>query len=142
MAMAAPTAALDTPRPVNATPAIDTVSLADTPTAPGTPPQPSLDASSSSDTPPLPTDTATAPTAAARGFWVQLGAFKQSAGAMDFKRKAERELEGLAPLLAVFTDRSTHRLQAGPYRSRADAVSAAERIRTVLRLVPVIVERR
>ncbi|MEW6706330.1 MAG: septal ring lytic transglycosylase RlpA family protein [Pseudomonadota bacterium] len=88
------------------------------------------------------TETARASTPDARGFWVQLGAFRQSAGAVEFQRKVERELENVAPLLAIFNDRDVHRLQAGPYRTRADAASAAERIREVLQLVPLIVERR
>jgi rare lipoprotein A len=85
---------------------------------------------------------AKAGTADARGFWIQLGAFRQSAGAVEFQRKVAGEMDSLAPLLAIFNDRNVHKLQAGPYRTRADAMSAAERIRTALRLVPVVVERR
>jgi rare lipoprotein A len=81
-------------------------------------------------------------TADARGFWVQLGAFQKQSGAMDFQRRVQSELDWLAPLLAIFKDHQVHRLQAGPYRSKADAQSAAERIRAALQLVPVIVERR
>ncbi len=87
-------------------------------------------------------DTARAFTTDARGFWLQLGAFKQSAGAMDFQRRVEREVDWLGPLLAIFNDRSVHRLQAGPYRTRSEASTAAERIRQALQLVPVIVERK
>ena len=79
---------------------------------------------------------------AAPGFWLQLGAFRERDGALDFQRKVERELDWLAPSLAVFTDRDLHRLQAGPYRTRADAGGAAERVRAELQLVPLIVERR
>ncbi|HEX6016933.1 MAG TPA: septal ring lytic transglycosylase RlpA family protein [Burkholderiaceae bacterium] len=79
---------------------------------------------------------------AASGFWLQLGAFRERDGALDFQRKVERELDWLAPSLAVFTDRDLHRLQAGPYRTRADASGAAERLRAELQLVPMIVERR
>ena len=79
---------------------------------------------------------------AAPGFWLQLGAFRERDGALDFQRKVERELDWLAPSLAVFTDRDLHRLQAGPYRTRADAGSAADRVRADLQLVPLIVERR
>jgi peptidoglycan lytic transglycosylase len=79
---------------------------------------------------------------AAPGFWLQLGAFRERDGALDFQRKVERELDWLAPSLAVFTDRDLHRLQAGPYRTRADAGGAADRVRTELQLVPLIVERR
>lgn len=100
--------------------------------------------SASSDVPPV--ASASQPqrafTAAARGFWVQLGAFKQQAGAVDFERRVQGELDWLAPLLAIFKDHQVHRLQAGPYRTRSDAQSAAERIRAALQLVPVIVERR
>ena len=55
---------------------------------------------------------------------------------------AERaELAWVAPLLAVVDEPSLHRLQAGPFASRGEASGAAERLRTALRLVPVIVER-
>jgi rare lipoprotein A len=81
-------------------------------------------------------------TMAAPGFWLQLGAFRERDGALDFQRKVERELEWLAPSLAVFTDRDLHRLQAGPYRTRPDAGGAADRVRAELQLVPLIVERR
>ena len=76
------------------------------------------------------------------GFWMQLGAFRERDGALDFQRKVERELEWLAPQLAVFTDRELHKLQAGPYASRGEAGAAAERLRAALQLVPMIVERR
>ena len=79
---------------------------------------------------------------AAPGFWLQLGAFREREGALDFQRKVERELDWLAPSLAVFTDRDLHRLQAGPYRTRADASGDADRLRAELQLVPLIVERR
>jgi len=76
------------------------------------------------------------------GYWLQLGAFRERDGAFDFQRKVERELEWLAPLMAVFVDRELHRLQAGPYASRSEAYGAAERLRAELHLVPLVVERR
>jgi len=81
-------------------------------------------------------------TTPARGFWVQLGAFRQREGAESFQQRVATELDWLSPLLAVFSDASMFRLQAGPYPSRNDARAAAERIRDGLQLVPVIVERR
>ena len=81
-------------------------------------------------------------TTPARGFWVQLGAFRQRDGAESFQQRVGSELDWLSPLLAVFSDASLFRLQAGPYPSRSDASTAAERIRSALQLVPVIVERR
>jgi len=89
------------------------------------------------DTPPT-----VASTAAAQGFWVQLGAFRQRDGAVQFQRRVSDELDWLAPLLAVFSEPSMYRLQAGPYPSRGEAQGAADRIRDVLQLVPVIVEKR
>lgn len=81
-------------------------------------------------------------TTAAQGFWVQLGAFKQRDGAEQFQRRVSGELDWLAPLLAVFSEPSIFRLQAGPYPSRGEAQDAAGRIREALKLVPLIVERR
>ena len=81
-------------------------------------------------------------TAPARGFWVQLGAFRQRDGAEGFQSRVAAELDWLSPLLAVFSDSSLFRLQAGPYPSRDEAQSVAQRVRLALQLVPVIVERR
>lgn len=81
---------------------------------------------------------ATAP----RGFWIQLGAFRQRDGAESFQRRVADELEWLSPMLALFADTPLFRLQAGPYATRDEARDGAERIREALQLVPVIVERR
>jgi len=80
--------------------------------------------------------------AAPRGFWVQLGAFRESAGAESFQRRVGDEVEWLVPLLATFGDATLYRVQAGPYLSRAEAQGAAVRVREALGLVPVVVERR
>ena len=76
------------------------------------------------------------------GFWVQLGAFRQRDGAVSFHRRVSKELDWLSPLLAVFNDAPVHRLQAGPYASREEASSVAQRVREALQLVPTIIERR
>lgn len=80
--------------------------------------------------------------AAAPGFWVQLGAFRDAEGAAGFRGRVEAEVDWLGPLLAIVNERSLHRLQAGPYASRDEAHAAAQRIREALQLVPVVVERR
>lgn len=77
-----------------------------------------------------------------KGFWVQLGAFRERVGAERFRQSVAGEVDWLAPLLSVFEERALHRLQAGPYPSHDAARGAAERIREALRLVPQIVERR
>jgi rare lipoprotein A len=77
-----------------------------------------------------------------RGFWVQLGAFREASGAEGFQGRVAADIDWLAPLLATFGDTSLYRVQAGPYSSRDDAQAAATRIREALGLVPMIVERR
>ena len=77
----------------------------------------------------------------ARGFWVQLGAFRESGGAESFQRRVGAEVEWLAPLLATFGDAALFRVQAGPYPSRDEAQGAAARVRDALGLVPLVVER-
>jgi rare lipoprotein A len=89
-----------------------------------------------------PDERARADTTAGIGWWIQLGAFRQRDGALDFQRRLVDEQAWLAPLLAVFTDHGLNKLQAGPYTSRDDARSAAEHVRSALQLVPTIVEKR
>ena len=89
-----------------------------------------------------PDEHARADTTAGIGWWLQLGAFKQRDGALDFQRRLIDEQPWLAPLLAVFTDHGLNKLQAGPYVTRDDARSAAERVRTALQLVPTLIEKR
>ena len=96
-------------------------------------------------TPPLPVETTAPAQAAAKaapGFWLQLGAFGQRDGAVGFQQRVSREVGWLAPLMAIFNERNLHRLQAGPYASRADATHAANRLRDALRFLPPVVERR
>ncbi len=92
--------------------------------------------------PDKPDERGRADTTAGIGWWLQLGAFRQRDGALDFQRRLIDEQPWLAPLLAVFNDRGLNKLQAGPYTSRGDARSAAERVRSALQLVPTLVEKR
>ncbi len=84
----------------------------------------------------------TAPAVAIRGFWVQLGAYRDSRGAQQMQQQASDAVEDLAPMLTVFADRTVHRVQAGPFASRDEAQRAAERVRERMLLKPVVVERR
>ncbi len=81
-------------------------------------------------------------TQAARGWWLQLGAFKAAEGAAQFQRQLSREADWLAPLMTLFREQQLSKLQAGPFPSRAEAQAAAERLRGQLQLVPMLVERR
>jgi rare lipoprotein A len=116
-ASAASSAAVDTPPAAASSPSVASAPVADAPAA-------------------------RAYTTPARGFWVQLGAFRERGGAESFQGRVASELDWLSPLLAVFSDASMYRLQAGPYPSRDEARAVAERVRVALQLVPVIVERR
>jgi rare lipoprotein A len=77
-----------------------------------------------------------------RGYWVQLGAFRERAGALDFQRQVADALAWISPHLVVVDDAALFRLQAGPYPTREEARGAADGVRSALSLVPVIVERR
>ncbi|MBC7991766.1 MAG: septal ring lytic transglycosylase RlpA family protein [Rhizobacter sp.] len=100
---------------------------------------PAIDVTASTEPSPAPL---VAATAAAQGFWVQLGAFRQRDGAEQFQRRVADELDWLSPLLAIFSEPQLFRLQAGPYPTRSEAQDAAGRIRDALKLVPVVIERR
>jgi len=77
-----------------------------------------------------------------RGFFVQLGAFRDAGGAESFQRRVADDVQWLLPILATFADAALYRVQAGPYASRDEAQGAAAKIREALGLVPMIVERR
>ncbi len=75
-------------------------------------------------------------------YWVQLGAFRYRDGAEKFQRQVVADLGWIASALSVRSDADLHRLQAGPYADRDQAADVAQRLRSSLQLVPVIVERR
>ncbi|MEO8079484.1 MAG: septal ring lytic transglycosylase RlpA family protein [Caldimonas sp.] len=102
-------------------------------------PLPSRDSMVEARTPPADAAAVEMP---ARGFWVQLGAFRERSGADAFQRRVVAEIDWLSPLLATFDDAALYRVQAGPYVSRADAQVASARLREALGLVPVVVEKR
>jgi len=88
------------------------------------------------------TEPTRAPTAAGRGFWVQLGAYRERGGAMQLQQQAGERVDGLGLLLAVFSDDVLHRVQAGPFATRDEAQRVAERVREQLLLTPLVLERR
>jgi rare lipoprotein A len=120
--------------PPEPAPALATAVPAAPPTPLTPPPGASTDATASEST--------RAPTAAGRGFWVQLGAYRERGGAMQLQQQASERVDGLALLLAVFSDNALHRVQAGPFATRDEAQRVAERVREQLLLTPLVVERR
>lgn len=94
------------------------------------------------DAAPTPAEPAVIDVTPRPGFWVQLGTFSQRQGAEEFRKNASSELDGLAPLLAVFAEEASYKIQAGPYTSRDEARIVAGQVREILKLVPLIIERR
>lgn len=80
--------------------------------------------------------------APARGFWVQLGAFRHRDSADRLHRRLALDLLWLAPLLGVFSDQQLLRVQAGPYTSRDEALRVAQRVRASAAMTPLVTERR
>ena len=76
------------------------------------------------------------------GFWLQLGAFRQRDGASQLQQRVLREGETVAPGVLVSEDRDVFRVHAGPYASRAEALAMADRLKNLLALMPLLVERR
>lgn len=77
----------------------------------------------------------------AKGWWVQLGAFNDRDGALALQRAVNAENDWMTPLLALFQERGLHKVQAGPYENRSDAMTALLRIRAAMKLKPVLVNR-
>jgi rare lipoprotein A len=75
----------------------------------------------------------------APGIWLQLGAFRQRDGAAALQQRVQREAGGVP--VSVFDDRATYRVQSGPFSSRAEALGIADRLRALLALTPLLVER-
>jgi rare lipoprotein A len=80
--------------------------------------------------------------AAGPGVWLQVGAFRQREGALALQQRVQREAEGVAPGVAVLDDRATYRVHVGPFASRNEANAAAERLRGLLLVTPLLIERR
>jgi len=108
-----------------------------------TPPATTSQATTSLPAAALPTESLpAAPRAAAPGYWVQLGAFSRLDGAEQLRRRVVASLDAIAPLLAVIRDGGLNRLQAGPYATRDDAISAQRQLRDALAMDAVIVLRK
>jgi rare lipoprotein A len=84
-----------------------------------------------------------ATTPAARGFWLQLGAYRELPGAISLQQQAAEALPDLAVRITLLHQANGfHRVQAGPFEAREEANAAAEQIRAKLRLKPVVIDKR
>lgn len=86
---------------------------------------------------PAASDAATLP-AAGEGWWLQLGAFRDAAGAQQLLRLLRAEIPWLAGLLRPLAGGGWTRVQAGPFASRPAAEDAAARIADALPLQPLV----
>jgi rare lipoprotein A len=98
-------------------------------------------APAAADAAPVQVQQTTARIEGAKGWWVQLGAFNDRDGALALQRAVNATNDWMTPLLALFQERGLHKLQAGPYDSRSDAMAALQRIRAAMNLKPVLVNR-
>lgn len=85
---------------------------------------------------PAPVDTAPAP-----GAYIQLGAFGNPDNAEAFRSHMAREFDWLADRLRLEPGGKVMRVQAGPFRDRAEADAQAEKIRSVTGVKPTILMR-
>lgn len=78
---------------------------------------------------------------AAKGIYLQLGAFANAENAENLKNHLMRELDWLNESMRINPGGGIHRLHLGPYASRGDADRVAEKIRAALGYRPTVVVR-
>ncbi|WP_300449198.1 septal ring lytic transglycosylase RlpA family protein [Accumulibacter sp.] len=87
------------------------------------------------------TPAAASSSAAARGVFLQLGAFASVENAESLRSHLTRELEWLSEGILIHAGGGMHRVHLGPYPSRVEAEKVAERIRLALGYKPTFVTR-
>lgn len=107
-------------------------------------PRPAIAAELPREEPPAPIPVA----ADRRGVFLQLGAFSSRANAENLGARIQREFgaadwmkTGAVSLLGIELRANLHRVQLGPYASRAEANAAAEKIREAVEIRPLVVVR-
>jgi rare lipoprotein A len=75
------------------------------------------------------------------GLYVQLAAFSARENAESFRARAALELASLDRPIEIYRKDGLFRLHVGPYRSRAEASAAAERLKDTLDVKPHVVVR-
>jgi peptidoglycan lytic transglycosylase len=79
--------------------------------------------------------------AEASGVYLQLGAFSSRTNADLFRERVAAQLAWLAGSLHVESGDGLHRVRAGPYRDRIEALVVSGQIREALEVTPVVVVR-
>ena len=106
------------------------------PSAPSAPSQAAAEAAApepSSTEPPIAT------VADESGVYLQLGAFASRENADLFRDRVARELAWLASALNIESRDGLHRVRAGPYRDRIEALAVSGHIRDALEVTPIVV---
>jgi rare lipoprotein A len=80
-------------------------------------------------------------TTEAGGLYVQLAAFSARENAESFRARAALELASLDRPIEIYRKDGVFRLHVGPYRTRAEASAAAERLKDTLDVRPHVVVR-
>ena len=75
------------------------------------------------------------------GIYLQLGAFADRDNAENFRARLALELATLDRPAELYRKDGLFRLHVGPYRTRAEAVAAADRLRDALDVKPHVVVR-
>jgi rare lipoprotein A len=73
------------------------------------------------------------------GVYLQLAAFGAREGAEEFRIKTYQQLPDLTETIFIVTQNNLHRLHLGPYKDRAAAQAAADKLRDALQMKPVFV---
>ena len=76
------------------------------------------------------------------GWWLQLGAFRSRDGALAHQQRVQSAALSLASLVAVVSEDTLHRVQAGPFATREEAQAAADTLRARHGLASTVLERR
>lgn len=91
--------------------------------------------------PALPLPAAPRSPLAAKGMFLQLGAFSNADNAENLRAHLARELDWLTEGIQIISNGGVHRVHLGPYASRAEADVVAEKIRLALGYKPSFVTR-
>lgn len=120
----------------------ESAAAASTPPAAATPaPEPETVATATATAATAPAAVSAPASALPAGAYIQLGAFSNPDNAETFRSHMARELDWLADRLLLSPGGSVMRVQVGPFASRAEADSHAEKIRSAIGIKPTIVMR-
>jgi rare lipoprotein A len=91
--------------------------------------------------PAAPEPAALAPEVEASGVYLQLGAFGSRENADLFRDRVAAQLTWIAAALRIESRDGLHRVRAGPYSDRVEALAVSAHIREALEVTPIVVVR-